>query len=97
MDCRIKEDVSARTEAPPGGSSAGRPSTSGGDEPQPGSKKKKPPKVTWRYGFMICFCCEMMVGLRQEELPPIDDDAMSVMSDATMDTLNTNQVTGKRT
>ena len=88
--------MSARTEAPPGGSSAGRPSTSGGDEPQPGSKKKKPPKVTWR-GFMIGFCCEMMVGLRQEELPPIDDDAMSVMSDATMDTLNTNQVTGKHT
>ena len=28
----------------------------------------------------------------QEEMPVIDDDNMSVMSDATMDTLNTNQV-----
>ena len=38
----------------------------------------------------------MIVGVWQEELPPIDDDAMSVMSDATMDTLNTNQVTVSR-
>jgi hypothetical protein len=43
--------MGGRTEAPPG-SSAGRPNTSGGDEPQPGSKKKKQPKVRCK---MECF------------------------------------------
>jgi hypothetical protein len=40
---RIKEDMGGRSEAP--ASSSGRPSTSGGDESQAGSKKKKQPKV----------------------------------------------------